>query len=286
MSKFLHTSAWRAGLVVLGCLLAAGAAAASGTGVAKTAATPPPVDHQLCYSAAGTATGAFRIPPNLILINQFNPNGFLLKIPATPVFHCNPVMKIVDTPNGLQTYKVTNPNAHLVCFPAKASTAATAQATHKVSVQNQFGQAVLQTKAPNLFCVPSWKSLTGPPNKKPTTPRGLNHFTCYPVTEPVGQEGYKPPPVMLQDEFTQKPVQAVVNPVPAELCLPTAKIVPTANGAKFFPILNPTLHLLCFPVSKTPFRPSVYDENQFGTRKLAIRATKWLCLPSTKRVLS
>ena len=281
MPKFLHTNAWKAGLVVLGCLVAAGAAAAGGTRVAKTAATPPPVDHQLCYSAAGTATGTFRIPPNLILINQFNPNGFLLKIPATPVLHCNPVTKIVDTPAGLKAYQVTNPNAHLVCFPATSTT----QPTHKVFVQNQFGQAVLQTNQPNLFCVPSWKALTGPPNKQPTTPPGLNHFTCYPVTELPGQQGYKPPPVMLKDQFSPQPVQAVVNPVPAELCLPTTKIVPTAAGAKFFPILNPTLHLLCFPVSKTPFPPSVYDENQFGTRKLVLRATKWLCLPSTKQVI-
>src|SRR6516165_5929870 len=115
MSKFLHTSAWRVGLVALGCLLAAGAAAASGT---RTAATPPPVDHQLCYSAAGTSTGAFRIPPNLILINQFNQNGFVLRINPTPVLHCNPVAKTVDLPAGPKTYPITNPNAHLACFPA------------------------------------------------------------------------------------------------------------------------------------------------------------------------
>ena len=282
MSKFLHTSTWRAGLVVLGCLVVAGAAAASGT---RTAATTPPVDHQLCYSVAGTTTGAYKIPPNLILINQFNPNGFVLKINPTPVLHCNPVKKIVQTPAGQQASPVTNPNAHLVCFPATASTAATVAATHKVLVQNQFGQAVLQTNQPNLFCAPSWKSLTGPPLKKPTTPPGLNHFTCYPVTQIPGQLGYKPPPVLLRDQFSLTPVPAQVNPVPAELCLPTTKIVPTANGARFFPIINPTLHLLCFPVSKTPFPASVYDENQFGTRKLLIRATKWLCLPSTKQVL-
>jgi hypothetical protein len=260
-------------------LLAAGAAAASGT---RTAATTPPVDHQLCYTAAGTTTGAFRIPPNLILINQFNPNGFVLKINPTPLLHCNPVAKTVDLPAGPKTYPITNPNAHLACFPA-ANPAGATQPTHQVYVTNQFGAAVLQTGQPNLFCAPSWKSLTGPPNKKPTTPPGLNHFTCYPVTEI--HPGYNPPPVLLQDEFSTKPVLAQVGPVPGELCLPTTKIVPTATGARFFPIIDPATHLLCFPVTQTPHPTAVYDENQFGTRKLLIRATKSLCLPSTKQVI-
>jgi hypothetical protein len=266
----------------MGCLLAAGAAAASGT---RTAGTPPPVDHQLCYTAAGTATGAFRIPPNLILINQFNPNGFVLKINPTPALHCNPVTKIVNLPAGQKTYPVANPNAHLACYPATASTAATAPQTHIAFVQNQFGGALLQTSKPNQFCVPSWKSLNGPPGKKLTTPPGLNHFTCYPVTELPGHGAYNPPPVLLQDEFSSKPVPAQVSPVPVELCLPTAKIVPTPNGARFFPIIDPATHLLCFPVTKTPSRSAVYDENQFGTRKLAIRVTKSLCLPSTKQLI-
>jgi hypothetical protein len=284
MSKFLHTSAWRAGLIVLGCLFAAGAAAAGRTAVAKTAGTPPPVDHQLCYTAAGTPQ--FRIPPNLILINQFNPNGFVLKITPLPVLHCNPVTKIVQTPTGgTQAFQVTNPDAHLVCFPATASTAATAPQTHIAFVQNQFGGALLQISPPNQFCAPSWKSLTGPPKKKPTTPPGLNHFTCYPVTELPGHGAYNPPPVLLQDEFTTKPVAAQVAPVPVELCLPTTKIVPTTNAARFFPILNPAMHLLCFPVTKTPSPTAVFDENQFGTRRLLIRATKSLCLPSTKQLI-
>jgi hypothetical protein len=91
--------------------------------------------------------------------------------------------------------------------------------------------------------------------------------------------------VLLLDQFSKTPVPAQVNPVPFELCLPTAKIVPSSTRAKYFPIINPDMHLLCFPVSKTPFAKSVYDENQFGTRKLLIRATKSLCLPSTKQVI-
>jgi hypothetical protein len=120
----------------------------------------------------------------------------------------------------------------------------------------------------------------GRPGKKPTTPPRLNHFTCYPVKQIAGE--YKPPAVMLQDEFATKgPVPAKVNPVPAELCLPTEKVL--ASGQSF-PIINPTLHLLCFPVSPTPIISPVWDENQFGTSKVTIKKTNWLCLPSTKQI--
>jgi hypothetical protein len=77
---------------------------------------------------------------------------------------------------------------------------------------------ILPTGQPNLLCVPSWKSLTGPPGTTPKTPPGLNHFTCYPVT-------------------------------------------------------------------RTPIISPVFDENQFGTRKVAISQTRWLCVPSTKKVI-
>ena len=112
-----------------------------------------------------------------------------------------------------------------------------------------LGTATLIPSQPNLLCVPSWKSLTGPPGKTPKTPPRLNHFTCYPVKLAPGSNPYNPPPVMLQDEFAPAPVNAQVAPVPADLCLPTEKILP--NG-KVFKIINPALHLLCFPVSPTP----------------------------------
>ena len=44
------------------------------------------------------------------------------------------------------------------------------------------------------------------------------------------------------------------------------------------------MHLLCFPVSQTPIIP-VLDQNQFGTSVVHIRATNWLCVPSTKKVI-
>ncbi len=277
MPMSLRTAALKAVPVVALMALGAGGIAA-GTASANTAAAPhkariaqpPPVDHQLCYNASG----AFNVPAGIRLINQFSPNGFLPVISSTVTVHCNPVVKIL--PTG-QIFPITNPNAHLACFPLRAPTP---QPTPVVMVTNQFGSATLVPSQPNLLCVPSWKSLTGPPGQTPPTPPGLNHFTCYPVTVKSG--AYHPPAVMLKDEFAPAPVTATVSPVPQELCLPTEKILPTGQA---FPIINPSQHLLCFPVSPTPIISPVWDENQFGTSLINIMSTKWLCPPSTKTVV-
>ena len=88
---------------------------------------------------------------------------------------------------------------------------------------------------------------------------------------------------MLQDEFAPAPVHAQVSPVPQELCLPTQKTVLTTG--KVYKIINPAMHLLCFPVSPTPVHLA-WDENQFGTAKVNILHTQWLCPPSTKTIVS
>jgi len=231
-----------------------------------------PVDHHLCYTVTG---GKYKIPPNIVLKNQFSPKGFKARV-GNAVIHCNPVIKTL--PTG-QVFGVTNPRAHLLCFKM----AAAKQPTPEVVVTNQFGSATLLPGQPNLLCLPSWKSLTGPPKQSAPQPPGLSHFTCYPVKLPPGTAGYQPPnPIMLKDEFAPKPVQVQVSPIPQELCLPTEKIIGTSTDSK---IVNPITHLLCFPVTKTPIVPRIWDQNQFGTSALSVRATKWLCLPSTKRVV-
>jgi hypothetical protein len=278
VSTVLGKSAWKVGIGVLGTLcLAAGIATAAGSSSAGTTKTYH-VDHQLCYTGVGkfkiphTATGA----PLVVLKNQFSPNGFTPIIQPGLALHCNPVAKTVLGGTAPKTYKITNPAAHLACLPLKPTQQ---QPTYKVQVTNQFGSATLVTQQPNLLCLPSWKSLTGPPMKKLKTPPGLSHFTCYPVDMTGG--GYKPPAVLLRDEFNPKPVAAQVSPVPQELCVPTEKIV----GKRIYKILDPVPHLLCFTVTPTRIKPRVWDENQFGTSVVKIRATKWLCVPSTKQII-
>jgi hypothetical protein len=277
MSMLLRNRTWQGALIVLcGLCITAGITAATTSG----AQTTFHVDHQLCY----TATGKYQPPPfgHVRLIDQFSPNGFLPKINPALALHCNPVNKTITTAAGKTTFKVTNPRAHLACLPITPNKA---QPTPKVLVKNQFGKAILYLGQPNLLCLPSWKSLTGPPNIKPTTPPGLNHFTCYPVKD-MSNGSYKPVgSVLLQDQFSTKPVPVQVNPLPRELCLPTKKIVTISGSSTTYPIIDSVHHLLCFAVTKTPFKPKVWDENQFGTSAVTIKATKWLCLPSTKQVV-
>jgi len=269
MSLSLRSRAMKAGLAA-----AVVVAATAGTATSVAAASPSPaiqaatIDHQLCYAARATYP---KPPPPVMLANQFST---FQPVIGPFVFHCNPAEKIL--PTG-QVFPITNPNAHLGCWSITEPT----QPTFVVKVTNQFGTGILATGQPNLLCLPSWKSLTGPPRKTPHQPPGLSHFTCYPVSLQGGS--YSPPPVMLQDEFAPAPVHAQVSPVPQELCLPTQKTVLTTG--KVYKIINPAMHLLCFPVSPTPVHLA-WDENQFGTAKVNILHTQWLCPPSTKTIVS
>jgi hypothetical protein len=270
MSSLPRGRSWILGAVLLsGCVLAAGVVATSSNGASKVFK----VDHQLCYSAVGHFP---KTPTSLTvrLINQFSPNGFLPKINSNFTLHCNPVQKTVNTPSGLITYPVTNPAAHLACFPITEPT----QLKWKVQVTNQFGSSVLVTGQPNRLCLPTWKSMTGPPTQAGAPP-GLNHFTCYPVTPVPGAPPFHPPAVVLKDQFGQAPSD--VYPVPTSLCLPTTKIIKLATGTKTYPIIDAKTHLLCFLV-KHPIKPVVYDKNQFGTAKVTINVARTLCVPSTK----
>jgi hypothetical protein len=279
MSLLSRSMAMKLGLAGAVAVLATGGTVA---GLTVASAAPAPhlaatatIDHQLCYVA--NASG-FVIPPNITLENQFSPKGFTPEI-GPVAFHCNPVAKTL--PSG-QVFPITNPDAHLLCWNIAAPVA---QPAPEVKVTNQFGSADLQPGQPNLLCLPTWKSLTGPPGQTPDQPPGLSHFTCYPVK--VVKGAYKPPPVMLQDEFAPQPVNAEVNPVPAELCLPTTKIV----GKTVYKMVNAKWHLLCYPVSQTPIISPVYDQNQFvppGSPGLPVQIgqTTWLCVPSTKTLVS
>ena len=114
MSKSFRASTVKLALVGVVVVLGAGGTVA---GVAAASAVthraPPPVDHQLCYTASGPN---FKIPSGVRLIDQFSPNGFVPTIVNPAVVHCNPVEKIL--PTG-QVFPITNPNAHLACFNIK-----------------------------------------------------------------------------------------------------------------------------------------------------------------------
>ena len=249
-------------LGVGGGLLLTGSAAAP-VGAQSTAS-----QHYLCYVA--TAKKGFTIPSGVRLVNGFAPNGFIPTFgPAQE--HCNPAEKIV----GGTVYEITNPTWHYLCFKITSK-----EPTTTATVTNQFGKALLAATTPTTFCVPSWKSLTGPPKEKPSQPPGTDHYTCYPVSYVKGTSGkFKPPgPVQVSDEFSPGGPVGVTVGAPQTLCVPTEKILPSGVT---YPINNPSLNYLCFKVSATPIVTPVFDENQFGTGTVTVKKTKSLCLPST-----
>ena len=244
-----------------------GAALVGGLTATPAAAQAAPAQHYLCYKA--TITRGFTVPKGIRLVNALAPNGFVPVVgPANR--HCNPAMKIVP---GAQ-YPITNPTWHFLGWQLTAK-----QPSVTVTASNQFGTATLVTASPNELLVPSWKSLTGPPNQKPNTPPGEDHYTCYPVNYAPGTPPYvAPSPVMVQDEFSPGALTTVTVGKPTVLCVPTEKILPSG---KAYPINNPSLNYVCFKVSKTPIITPVYDENQFGQGPVTIKKTTLLCLPTT-----
>jgi hypothetical protein len=266
-----------AGVVAMGSLVVA---VQTGAGaVAKAKVRPAAVtglDHFLCYDVSPVpGTVPITPPTGVTLANQFSPSPFKPKF--SPVdLHCNPALKVV--PSG--QFKPVSPSWHLMCF----SIAGTKQKPnqHIVQVANQFGTAKLQTAGPDQFCLPSLKSLASPPVFNPPGPGEImpDHFTCYPVRAQGTSHFKLPTKLKVQDQFGGL-VPATVT-APTELCVPTQK---TVKGAIKGPITNPAAHLLCFPVTKTPVKSPIADQNQFGTGLLNVANTATLCLPSDKRLI-
>ncbi len=232
----------------------------------------PTIDHFLCYSATSTA---FSSPPSPQLENQFNMGGFSVT-PVAVTEHCNPVQK--KLPNRRVT-PISNPVAHLLCW---SITTSMIQPTFTVDEFNQFGSAQLNSTTvppgqPTSLCLPTWKSLTGPPDQSPSQPPGLDHFTCYPVSYVRATPPFPDIPkfVTLTDQFGEH--FATVG-APTQLCVPTQKTI----GSHVTPITDPTDNLLCFAVTlrRHGLHRTVFDQNQFGTGLVKVTNAETLCLPS------
>jgi hypothetical protein len=136
--------------------------------------------------------------------------------------------------------------------------------------------------------------LGGPPPGPP-----LDHFVCYHVTQPAGQPPH-PSIVQLADEFS--PLDASGNPIPSpavvggamSLCAPVAKYHLVGTTLVVYPVVHPTLHLVCFKITENPPTPpkTVSTDNQFnppGVQRILVTGSATtaqtaisLCLPSHK----
>jgi hypothetical protein len=262
-------------------LLCAALPAAAVVLTESSAGAAPTLDHFQCYNsqAIPMPSGAPSFPSTApaVQLNRspaatFLPPSFLAA--TGPVFmHCNPVKKQIGS---LPPTTVTNPNAHLVCWrllPNKIPLPTT-----PVSFTNQFGTGALLLKAAVSLCLPSWKSLTTANLPAATAPSGLDHFTCFAVTNPVGTPSFKPPAsVTLTDQFFAHPTSVGA---PNLMCSPTSKVIVPPTGT---PIVNPNHFLVCFVIPpSTAYSPKVvFAKNQFGIGSEVVIANHELCVPST-----
>jgi hypothetical protein len=133
MKKIMSTAALAAALAV-----ASGAISAT---QAKEGVNPPGVNpnHYRCYKVSEERPFATR---EVTLKDQFD-SGAAKVLRA--VLLCAPVQKNRLTPRDTRT--------HLVCYDTDGGQAP----GRRVSVDNQFGPAVLKVDSPTLLCVPSLK---------------------------------------------------------------------------------------------------------------------------------
>jgi len=271
----MHTTTrvWRSlGLVAATLGLTAGVVVVATSGAAVASSTKITLDHFLCYKATGKG---FKVPSNVQLMNQLQTTKFRPKIGGTSAL-CNPANKQVQKAAGgaPTTYLAVHPKSHLQCwaisYPFKP--------VPEVLI-NQFGQGQMLVHAPVSLCLPSWKSLTGPPKTTAIAPTNLDHFTCYPLTPVGGAYGFKVPAVVkVEDEFSFPKYTTVKVGIGNFLCVPTWKFV----GTKVYkPQAANDKSLMCFPVFTTPVRNTVWTKNQFGKGKVFPTAKgEELCLPT------
>jgi hypothetical protein len=115
------------------------------------AAQPPGLDHFTCYNARYlNPDKPFKLPSSVGLADQFGKSTATL---GEPNALCLPTSKTVP---GKPATKITNPQAHLVCFTVKLDPPPLGRT---VFDKNQFGIAKVATQDANELCVPSFKKV-------------------------------------------------------------------------------------------------------------------------------
>ena len=238
------------GRLLFGIVVGLAALGAVGAAPAAELAT---VNHFQCYRVD---PGSPWKPVGLVLRTQF---GTADAVVNQIQFLCAPARK-----NGSV---VTNPAAHLACYPIKAP----AFKPRTVLITNQFeSSAPMTVVAPVTLCVPTGKSLVagvGPPQVK-----GLDNYECFTVKP---QSQIPTHPITVIDQFGQAGGSALQ---PLSLCAP-ARI----NGS---PLLNARIHLVCYGVKLGPAVKAkhVWLRNRFGLSQGTVFLRQSLCVPSLKKL--
>ena len=241
------------GRLLFGFILALAGLAAAGVAVAGQLAT---VNHFQCYRVD---PGTPWKPVTLPLTTQFGTEKAAV---GQLVVLCAPAHK-----NGSA---VTNPTAHLACYPIKAE----GFQPKSVVITNQFQKSAPMTVvAPVTLCVPSGKAVTitaGPPLKPPVV-KGLDNYECFSIKS----AGIATHDIHVVDQFGTANGSSLQ---PLSLCAP-AQI----NGS---PYVDSTTHLVCYGVKLGPDVKAtpVSIRNRFGIATATVVKRQSLCVPSTKKL--
>ena len=175
-------------------------------------------------------------------------------------------------PANLNGQGIADPVTHLASFKIKPDAKHVKQSG---PVATSFGELVLETRTPDRLLVPSSKSLVGP--VEPPAAPSVDHFECYPVKTPKGEEKFAAVEVELADQFTAAHTFDVKKAT--RLCVAVDK-----NGEG---IPDPGAALLCYEVKSGKFEPKhekregVYVANQFGAGQLDTVKEEELCVPAS-----
>ena len=139
-------------------------------------------------------------------------------------------------------------------------------------------------------------ALSGP---QPGAP--LDHFVCYHVRQAAGSPPI-PASVLLGDEFSAKNPDGSPIPTPVKvgaptaLCAPITKYHQVGSTLYVYPVVHPTLHLVCFKITESTPTPRMFvsTDNQFnppGQKRILQTGlpgtnvtAQSVCLPSHKSV--
>jgi hypothetical protein len=225
----------------------------------------------MCY----IAKGVFKVTSSVTLHNQFTPSGFAATVQRQSEWHCNPVKTTLQTAGGPEVFGVAHPAVHFACSSYTGN-----WQPLLVQAANEYGSANLSLQGTGPYCIPSWKSLTGPPGKTPKAPSGMSHFACYGIKSVVSGS-YATPVITMKDEFDKTAIKEQIG-LPSFICMPSA----AHEGSAFYPINN-SAGLLCLGAVETRHPATVWDENEFGTAKMTISKTvQELCVPSTVQIVT
>ena len=237
------------------------------------------LDHFKCYPMGDTTP----INEFVSLRDQFSPPppppstggpGIIENVVVDRgVIFCNPTEK---TDSSGQVTKITNPNSHLKMYRFHPNIPNPTPLT----ITNQFNGQNITISAPVLLAVPTQKDSLPPPS-------GLDHFRCYPaiVTPGAVNQPSFPITVTLQDQFDKQPEHVSVLGV-VFFCAPADK----THKGQIISAQNKDDHLTCYEFVEPTTAPvaspvRVFTQNQFGTEKFFVTQARYLCVPTSKRVV-